>query len=491
MYMLMLRYIKMIFSNMINSIFNFHLFLIIFYLKASTIICNEQQGTDETVVCTSLFTQSNYTASKYCYYWLAMDFGTAVNYNSNDHAESFNAKHLLELCSTSKNDELYGFTYSVENFPIILNSTLNNLTQSTINLKNEEKVLRYVDAIFFCRKGNLQINDNNGAMNFITSSFYHKLLADYYQLIISPSKNETINNIRAECLHKGNINTGDSCIAIIEGKANFIPHFDVGLFHMHNLAQFEASNLIKNYFPQQKYESFPIDYLALGNKLFCGSKYIVAGKNGADKYFDHSECVTLSTPDFYYQLCCCDEKFKVCGTLKDDLKIDLSQPIFLIKDSLDEPNKLAKYGLDEKSIRKNYQNKLDERYRKKPQIVCAIGTLRTNETLNENRLINEAFPANVSSCRSIYRYTKKIGEEYKMTIEMNIAFGCTLAKKTEIGYHYCQFRGLICPKQETLPESAMTVECCCEGKHLCNHDMYSYRAFYLLPIYMEVSFFFF
>ncbi|KAK6109065.1 hypothetical protein QQG55_34500 [Brugia pahangi] len=71
---------------------------------------------------------------------------------------------------------------------------------------------------------------------------------------------------------------------------------------------------------------------------------------------------------------------------------------------------------------------------------------------------------------------------------MNVAFGCTLARKTEIGYHYCQFRGLICPKQKTLPENEMKVECCCEGKHLCNHDMYSYRAFYLLPIYMEVSF---
>lgn len=92
--------------------------------------------------------------------------------------------------------------------------------------------------------------------------------------------------------------------------------------------------------------------------------------------FQFSECITLATPDFYYQLCCCDESLEICGSLKDDLWIDPSKPIFSVRNLLDEPDKLSEYGLDENSVRRNYQNKLDERYKKKPQIVCATGTVK-------------------------------------------------------------------------------------------------------------------
>ncbi|VDN06728.1 unnamed protein product, partial [Onchocerca ochengi] len=40
---------------------------------------------------------------------------------------------------------------------------------------------------------------------------------------------------------------GDSCVAIIEGRVGFNPYFKVGLFRMYDLAQFEASDLVKNY----------------------------------------------------------------------------------------------------------------------------------------------------------------------------------------------------------------------------------------------------
>lgn len=75
------------------------------------------------------------------------------------------------------------------------------------------------------------------------------------------------------------------------------------------------------------------------------------------------------------------------------------------------------------------------------------------------------------------------------TVEMDTAFGCTMGRESKRGRHYCQLRNLICPVQKSFPEEEMIVDCCCEGSHLCNHDMNSYRAFYSLPIYMEVRYF--
>ncbi|VDM93536.1 unnamed protein product, partial [Onchocerca ochengi] len=160
-------------------------------------------------------------------------------------------------------------------------------------------------------------------------------------------------------------------------------------------------------------------------------------------------------------------------------------PIFFINNSLDEPHKLAEYGLDENSVRRNYQNKLNETYKKKPQIVCAIGTLKMNEKLEETRTIDEAFPINVHACQSVYQYSRKNDEEYEMTMEMNIASGCSMARNTENGRQYCQIVGLICPSQQRISYENITVECCCEGSHLCNHDMNSYHAFYALPEIMN------
>lgn len=69
---------------------------------------------------------------------------------------------------------------------------------------------------------------------------------------------------------------------------------------------------------------------------------------------------------------------------------------------------------------------------------------------------------------------------------MNVASGCTLAKTFFDGRFYCQLQNLICPTQRTFPEEEMAVECCCENAHLCNHDIYSYRAFQQLPQYIAV-----
>lgn len=73
---------------------------------------------------------------------------------------------------------------------------------------------------------------------------------------------------------------------------------------------------------------------------------------------------------------------------------------------------------------------------------------------------------------------------------MNTALGCTMARKFKDGYYYCQLRGLICPTHKGFSKDEMTVDCCCEGSHLCNHDMNSYHAFHLLPMLMKVSYFF-
>uniref|UniRef100_A0A0R3S5K3 Protein sleepless n=1 Tax=Elaeophora elaphi TaxID=1147741 RepID=A0A0R3S5K3_9BILA len=70
-------------------------------------------------------------------------------------------------------------------------------------------------------------------------------------------------------------------------------------------------------------------------------------------------------------------------------------------------------------------------------------------------------------------------------MEMSTAMGCTLARENENSLRYCQLRGLICPTQKNFSKEEMTIDCCCQGSHLCNHDMNSYRAFYLLPQYME------
>ncbi|EFO18743.1 hypothetical protein LOAG_09754 [Loa loa] len=325
-----------------------------------------------------------------------MDFSTVVNYGSNNHGESGNVEHLLRTCHHLKNiTQFYGITYDNERFPIILDHTLNDF--------NEKKILRHVDTIFFCHKGDWEVGDENGAINYITSRLYYRLLADYRRQIISPKK-LTILLIFVQIVSMSYV--GDSCVAVIEGKAGFIPHFKVGLFHMSDLAQFEASDLVKNYFPEQDYQFFPIDHLALKNKRSCRPRKIVEIESDSEKYLNFSECVTLTTPDFYYQLCCCDENFEICGSLEDDYKVDPGKSISLAKEFLDQPDKLAEYEFGENSVYRNYHNK--------PKIVCAIGTLKMNETLREERLIDKAFPTNVRSCQSIYYYKKGIGEDYQM-----------------------------------------------------------------------------
>lgn len=74
---------------------------------------------------------------------------------------------------------------------------------------------------------------------------------------------------------------------------------------------------------------------------------------------------------------------------------------------------------------------------------------------------------------------------------MHSAFGCTKGRKSENGRQHCELRNLICPTKRSLSkeEKEMTIDCCCEGSHLCNHDMNSYRAFYSLPIYVKVRLF--
>ncbi|CAG9536904.1 unnamed protein product [Cercopithifilaria johnstoni] len=394
-----------------------------------------------------------------------MDFNVTVNYGSNNHGNSINVEHLLRACSNLKNnDELYGITYDDERFPIIFNNSLNNL---------DGKILRNVDVIFYCIKNEWKVT-NDSALAPLSALFYHKLSSQYRQMIAT-KRSTNINNIHEECISQSLV--GDSCVAIIEGRVGFIPHFKVGLFRMYDMAQFEASDIVKNYLPEQDYQSFPIDYLALGNKRYCRSRSTKQVESDSNRFFDFSECTVLATPDFYYQLCCCDESLEICSSLENDLRVDPGKPIIFLNDSLDESHKLAEYGLDENSVRRKYENELDERSKKKPQIVCAIGTLEMNKTLREKRLINDAFPINVHSCRSVYRYRRKI-------MEMDSASGCTMARKNKNGYHYCQIRNLICPAQESIPEK-MTVDCCCEGNHLCNHDMNSYRAFYSLPMYIN------
>lgn len=44
--------------------------------------------------------------------------------------------------------------------------------------------------------------------------------------------------------------------------------------------------------------------------------------------------------------------------------------------------------------------------------------LKVNETLREKRLIDKAFPIDVRSCRSTYRYRKPFGEEYQMYLSI-------------------------------------------------------------------------
>uniref|UniRef100_A0A0R3S5K2 DUF3591 domain-containing protein n=1 Tax=Elaeophora elaphi TaxID=1147741 RepID=A0A0R3S5K2_9BILA len=305
-----------------------------------------------------------------------------MDYGFKDREKSTSIKHLLQTCSDLKyNDNLYGITYFSGHFPVIFSNTLDSLKR------------------------------DDGVARSISSLFYHKLLANYRQMV-SSKRSSSIDKIRAECINQSLV--GDSCVAMIEGRKGFIPHFKVGLFRKSDLAQFEATDLVKNYFPEQDYQYVPIDYLALENKRSCRPRFVEKVESDSDEFFDFSECITLATPDFYYQLCCCDESLEVCGSLEDELWIDPSIPIFLVNDSLDEPHKLAEYGLDENSVRRNYRNKLDERYKKKPQIVCAIGTLTVNETLREKRSIDEAFPSNVRSCRSVYHYRKRSGEELQM-----------------------------------------------------------------------------
>lgn len=60
-------------------------------------------------------------------------------------------------------------------------------------------MLRTTDTLFFCTKGGWQVDDENGAINSITSLFYHKLLTDHRQ-IIAPKKDKNIGNIRSECV---------------------------------------------------------------------------------------------------------------------------------------------------------------------------------------------------------------------------------------------------------------------------------------------------
>uniref|UniRef100_A0A915PDT2 Uncharacterized protein n=1 Tax=Setaria digitata TaxID=48799 RepID=A0A915PDT2_9BILA len=117
----------------------------------------------------------------------------------------------------------------------------------------------------------------------------------------------------------------------------------------------------------------------------------------------------------------------MCRSLKNDLTVDPGLPMFFLKDKLDKPEELDKYALDKESVRVKYKKRLDELQNKKPSIVCALGTLQLKETFVQVFEIDVASPA----------------------------------------------------------EDQMTVECCCDGNHLCNHDMNSYQAFNLLPLYME------
>lgn len=91
-------------------------------------------------------------------------------------------------------------------------------------------------------------------------------------------------------------------------------------------------------------------------------------------FFQFSECTILATPDFYYQLCCCDESLEICGSLENDLRVDPGKPTTFTEDSSNDGlHEMMEYELNENSTTQNYQEKLDEK--QKSRIICAIGTV--------------------------------------------------------------------------------------------------------------------
>ncbi|VDN08550.1 unnamed protein product [Thelazia callipaeda] len=69
---------------------------------------------------------------------------------------------------------------------------------------------------------------------------------------------------------------------------------------------------------------------------------------------------------------------------------------------------------------------------------------------------------------------------------MNVAMGCTIGRRIKgTGLYHCKYRNPICPSESNFVEDDVFIVCCCEGYHLCNHDMTVYHAINRFPEFLQ------
>lgn len=90
--------------------------------------------------------------------------------------------------------------------------------------------------------------------------------------------------------------------------------------------------------------------------------------------FQFSQCLTIASVKFYHQFCCCDEHSTYCSRLVNELIVDPAQRLQYF---IDRKDLSANIGLDttaKDNKPKHAQIQLNEqKNRKRPKIVCAIG----------------------------------------------------------------------------------------------------------------------